>query len=415
MTGRNHYKGVPEPLPIKVNVNAVNDGPHLDAFARQRFSEPFTLFDSAMNHNDKSDLWSAKVFQNATATYQPDRASMFLTVGTSSGDRIYRQTKQYIHYQPGKSQLVLMTGVFASGKTGLAQKIGYFDDDNGLFFELYENEPRVCVRSSVSGSPVDSIYAQSTWNLDNLLGGGPSRIKLDATKAEIFVIDFEWLGVGRIRFGFVIDGQVIYCHEINNANVLDSVFMSDPANPCRYEIENFAATSSSSTLEQICSTVAAEGGYNPKGLIRGVDRGVTDKTITPGNTYALLSVRLNSASYKSFIEPLTYVVLTTSKDNIHVELTLNGTLNGSTSWQPIPGTGMEYDISATTVSGGKHVWADYTSELAGGRLTDPEFNESLLKLATTASGVADVLTLSCSLVGAGTADVIAGMNIKEVI
>jgi hypothetical protein len=417
MTGRDHYKGHPVYTATSdVNINSVKDGPHVDGFSRLNVTEPLTLFDCVMNRHDHPLLWSSYAVQDSTAIYQLDRASVFLSVGTASGDRIYRRTKRYMHYQPGKSMKIMVTGIFSALKTGLTQRIGYFDASDGLFFETRDTVLGVVIRSSVSGSTVDIFYPQSDWSMDKLDGKGASSIGLDLSKIQTFIIDFGWMGAGRVRFGFRVGGQTFYCHEVNHGNVLDSVYMQNPSLPVTYEILNTSTTSEPSTLEQVCATVIAEGGYNPKGIMRSLDMGDTSKVVSSGDRYALLTVRLTEDNFKSYLEPTAYEVLSISKDDVHVELILNGILDGTPSWYtPDSVGGMEQDVSATTVSGGVHLWSAYTNELSAGRLVDPQFNESFIRLCSTASGVADTLTLSVTVVGPGSATVIGNINIKEIV
>ena len=52
------------------------------------------------------------------------------------------------------------------------------------------------------------------------------------------MIDYEWLGVGRIRFGLAIGAGIIYVHEINYANSQSGVYMSSPnLPPAQYDHE----------------------------------------------------------------------------------------------------------------------------------------------------------------------------------
>ena len=78
----------------------------------------------------------------------------------------------------------------------------------------------------------------------------------------------QWLGVGRVRVGFNINGVIYYAHYFNNANNLGSVYMSTPNLPVRYEV---SSTGGSVTLDQICCTVQSEGGNSQMGTIRSIN------------------------------------------------------------------------------------------------------------------------------------------------
>jgi hypothetical protein len=60
-------------------------------------------------------------------------------------------------------------------KANVRQRVGYFDDNNGIFFQQTNGNKRWVIRSSVSGTPVDTEFASQTdWNIDKLNGEGPS-------------------------------------------------------------------------------------------------------------------------------------------------------------------------------------------------------------------------------------------------
>lgn len=116
---------------------------------------------------------------------------------------------------------------FNSTPNGIRKRVGYFDDDSGIYLEVYNGSVKVVIRSKVSGSVVNTEVAQANWNLDKLDGSGPSRATLDITKAQILMIDLQWLGVGRVRIGFVVNGVTYYVHQFLHANKISTVYMSN--------------------------------------------------------------------------------------------------------------------------------------------------------------------------------------------
>jgi hypothetical protein len=216
----------------------------LDAFARQRFSEPFTLFDSkqiwddpdlANNVENYPLFWdNQEVSGGGTSTlFSANRASTILGVSaTTAGNRV-RQSKQRFNYQPGKSQLAIFTHIDLDTTSGNTKEVGLFDDSNGIFFRSSGGVKSAVVKSFATGAAVDRVFNQADWNLDQMNGNGASGVNLDFTRCQIPFIDFEWLGVGRVRYGWFIDGMPIYCHEVNNTNNLDVVYMSNPNLPIR--------------------------------------------------------------------------------------------------------------------------------------------------------------------------------------
>jgi hypothetical protein len=321
-----------------------------------------------------------------------------MTVSTSSGDKVIRQSRMYIPYQPGKSFLVKMTGVMGNIKTGVRQRIGFFDAQNGLFFEQNGTALRVVRRSYTSGSAEDTAVAQSSWNIDKMDGTGDSGITLDMSKTQIFVIDFQWLGVGRVRFGFSINGKLYYVHEMVHANIETNVYISNPSLPCRYEIENTSATASSTYMDHICASVVSEGGYALNGVSFSVGRGIVTKTI-PTSLTPLVMVRLQSAYNRALLSNFSVDILNTGNSNFHWALLLNPTITGGTaaSWNPVTNSFAEYDLAATgTVSGGYAIHSGYGASGNTKQTVNQEIFSSMI-VAADVAGTSDILVLAAQV------------------
>lgn len=332
------------------------DTPQLDAFGRLRVASPFGIFDSKQISTNDSYAWNEIVSgSGASATYQYDRSSTYLTVGTVSGERVVRQTARYFPYVPGKSHLIQVTGKLGTGKTNVDQYVGYGDDLNGLFFKLQGTTLGVVTRTSTSGTAVDTFVAQSDWNLDRLDGTGPSRITLDPTKVQIFMIDFQWLGVGRVRFGFVIDGVEVLCHEINHANTDTVVYMTTPTLPIRYEIRNTGTSASSTTLEQICSSVSSEGGYEVPGMEFSVGNGITRNAVTAREPILLIRLKNAFPVGKPNRRQVRFIDLqcSTVTNNAFFELVHIHNPTVTATWNDVDtdSSGVEYATTITSVTG----------------------------------------------------------------
>jgi len=259
----------------------LGDSPSVDAFGRLRVGSPTPVFENKNLFQRNINQWEEQTNgAGASISYLSDESSVSLTVGTVSGEYAIRQTSRYHAYVPGKSQLILLTAVLGTGKTNVTQRIGYFDDNDGLFFELADSTISVVRRTSTSGAVVNNTINQTNWNLDKLNGNGKSGITLDLTKAQIFIIDFQWLAAGRIRFGFNFDGKIVYCHEINNANILDVPYMATPSLPIRYEIRNTGVSASSTSLKEICCSISSEGGYTLPGYEFSASNGIAKRNIS---------------------------------------------------------------------------------------------------------------------------------------
>jgi len=262
------------------------------------------LFDSKQIYDNQPLLWDDQAVSGAgtSSVHSVAKARTQLGVSNTTAGKRTRQTFMRFNYEAGKSQLILMTMVVAGAGTGITARAGPFDDDNGMFLESDGGVTSMVIRSSTSGSPVDGSVAQASWNKDKLDGTGSSGVTLDIAKSQILFFDYEWLGVGRVRAGFVIDGLFIVAHEFLNANSTTEVYTSTPNLPLRYELEN-DGTGAAATLDHICSMVASEGGQERIGSVRYVSTAGAEVTATTENTiYAIVGLKLKAANVSSTVE-----------------------------------------------------------------------------------------------------------------
>ena len=249
-----------------------------DAFGRSRVSEPFTLADYSHQYGLNEEILSKVVGAGSTVEYLTNKAAASLVVGVGSTSHVIHQSRMYHHYMPGKSQFALSSFNFNDVRENTVKRTGYFDDRNGVFVQQ-EGDGTVSIvrRDYVSGITSDTVVNQSDWSLDKLDGTTASGIDLDFTKTQLFATDFQWLGVGRIRCGFVIGGSLIYCHEFNHSNIEENVYWSQPSLPIRCEVRNTDTAVGVTSMQQICSTVLSEGGYEESGFefSHGVDSAIS--------------------------------------------------------------------------------------------------------------------------------------------
>ena len=361
-----------------------------DAFGRMRISQPLTLFDSSHRYRD-NNLWESLIVgTGSTVGISTTEGLVNIGIGTTAGCSVIRETTKTFSYQPGKSLLTLNTFVPNSPKENLRQRIGYFGADNGLYFEVDGTTAYFVERSLSTGT--STRVAQSDWNVDKLDGTGPSGITLDLTKAQILWMDIEWLGLGTVRIGFVINGQIVHCHSFLHANLIQSTYITTASLPLRYEIANTGVTTSSSTLKQVCSTVISEGGYELRGLQQAVGTPITAPyTLSVAGTfYPIISIRL-----KSTPDRLDAIVILTALSlmgvnngiNYNWQVRASGTTTGGTWTSAGDDSAVEYKLNGTGITGGRILASGFFNSANQGSPSIDILKEALFKFQLERNGL----------------------------
>jgi hypothetical protein len=389
----------------------------VDAFARLRMSEPETIFDSKQISDNQPLFWDDQQVSGSgtSSTYNTNQASTTLSVGNLTAGKRVKQTYRRFNYQPGKSMLINKTFKLETRKIGIRIKDGYFDDKNGLFFYTHPDSYGFGVRTFTSGSAFDNLIPQADWNIDKLNGLGSSGVDITQYKKALFFIDFEWLGVGIIAFGFFFNRRPVYCHFYDTTKVDDLVTMSVPNLPCRTEIENDGTGVTASTT-QICATVISEGGLKDTGYGFGISRGVAP-LVTLNNTsiYPLFAIRLNSNYLHSTIKLLNFNVNCTSTATYNWYLLLNPTVTGTAlSFTQVANTAIDAQINttnATTVSGGTILLTGTASQTNESGINI--VNATDFAMGSSIAGVADIVVLAVQRATGTTETFYGSLNWRE--
>lgn len=326
-----------------------------DAFGRLRVSNPLTLFDSSHRFDD-NDLWSSATTTGGAVAFNTNQGLVDLSVTAASGSSVTRETIKVFSYQPGKSLLIMNTFVMSPAKAGLTQRVGYYGANNGFYLEQANSDVAFVERSVVTGSLVNTPVLQEDWNGDKLDGTGASGVTLDLTKAQIYWMDVEWLGVGSVRMGFIIDGQFIICHTFNHANIISSTYITSASLPLRCEIFNTAGTSGASTLKQICSTVISEGGYELRGVQQAIATPITAARTfaVAGTYYPIVGIKLKSTRLDGIVIATAISILGLGNGkNYEWRVVNGGTISGGLWVDASAESSVQYNLTGTSVSGGR--------------------------------------------------------------
>jgi hypothetical protein len=377
----------------------------VDSFGRLRVSNPVTLFDSQNRYKLNEKFFSNTIGTGTTVNYIQAQSSANLFVTSNVNDFVTRESRFVFNYQPGKSLLTMCTFVMNPAKSGLVQRVGYFGRENGYYIQVGSNTSPTTLfsnvyiveRSNSLGTVSETLVAQQNWNGDRLDGTGASGISIDMSKSHIFFTDLEWLGVGSVRTGVVIDGTFISCHTFDHANILPYTYITTACLPLRYEITNRAATSGTSNLAQICSTVLSEGGYEPKEQLFCQLGPAVGKNVNTTTPVPLISIRLAPGRLDAIalLKQLNVAVATNS-DLAQWTLVLNGTLSGGTSWvDHAESTNVQVDTASTAITGGRTIEAGFAQTGSLNTSITPSFFEAQLG-RNSFTGTSDIITLAAA-------------------
>lgn len=387
-----------------------------DAFGRIRISSPTTLFDTQLQYDASPLFITGAVNAGGTRTHLPNESAVELALPTTSGAYVYSQTKEYFRYVPGKSLIYIGSRLLGAPKANVRKRTGLFDAKNGLFFEVNETTFGVVRRTYTSGSVVDNRVAQADFNLDKLNGTGPSGVTINLDYTNIYVIDLQWLGVGRVRFGVDIGGVVIYCHEFLNANALTVPYTTTANLPSRVEFENTGTSASITTMKVICTAVIVEDGSGTAvGVENTANNGITPIAVTTRR--AILSIRpaatFNSIVNRAKVQNFTFELQTDAP--CLWEIVYNGVLGGTPAFGTVGASStVEKDVAGTTVTGGVVVASGYASTSFKGTSGASRTIAGKLPFALDING-ANPTNLSLVVTSiSGTANVLGSISFLEI-
>jgi hypothetical protein len=336
-----------------------------DAFGRVRVSDPTNLFSVQTQYNAESLQMETGSTGTGSSSWSANSRMTSLTATAGTGTA-FTQSYQYIPYQPGKSQLIKITGVMGAAVSGVTKDYGYFDSANGIFFrQTSAGVLQMVRRTSTSGSIVNNAVNQSDWSEDTLDGNGTSGITLDATKAFILVIDLQFLGMGKVRIGFNIDGAVYWAHHFRNANNLDVPYMQTATLPIQ-ALLTASSSSGAATMYFKCAAVESEGGFNvDKGLSFSTAEGTV--TAASGADTHILSLRplttFNSIANRILILLNEINVVVTGANPIQWKLCIGSTFSVDPTYANVNSTysGCENGTGGTLTSAGTVISTGYVA------------------------------------------------------
>lgn len=400
---------------------SIKDSANLDSFSRLRISNPLTLFSAQLTY-DLQPLLYEQITNGTGATIAHDttnRDALLTFASTPTGGKAYMQSYEYLSYQPGKSQLIFVTFNMIASVANVLKFAGYSDGVNGIEFQ---NDGSVNQFIIYSGTSIgNETVTQASWNLDKLNGTGASGLTLDVTKTQILVIDLQALYVGRVRVGFDIGGQIIYCHEFNHSNLIAYPYIQTANLPVRCGMTCTATVST--TMQFICCSVISEGGVEDtdKFGYTFVQNGTA--TAGSGTRTHLLSLRpkttFNGFTNRTRVVYIDVELFVTGTKPVRWELCIGQAISGTTTYNDVNTTysSIEYN-SAGTISGSPVIVIDggwvAASGVSPGLINNTVVSRYPMTL-DAAGAIRSLGTLSLIVSGiGGTSECSGGIKFKEI-
>lgn len=397
---------------------------NMDAFDRLRTSNPYTLLEAKQIYDNLPLIYDDKQTSGsgASSTYNTFQASSTISVSANTAGSRVRQTKLRGVYQVGKSLLIDSTFILGNTSTGITKRVGYYDNNNGIFLQSKNGNISITFRSDNTGSIVDTEIPRSEWD-DPMDGSNMSDTKhtLDFSKVQNMQIDMSLLGGGRVRVGFVIEGELHYVKTIFSANDIDNFYVTTPNLPLRHEIVN-DGTGGASSLTHISACVISEGGQeNQYGYTSYISRDGSAITLGNTDTYTpIISYRLKSDRLGARVIPLKISTLLTSTTNFEWRLYFNPTIDGidAVNWQNVSNSSLQYDISRTnlnSVSGGIIIAGGYGASTNQVTVEANGVLDTFLALGSNIDGTRDELVLAIANIDGSGGTAYGGIMFKEIV
>lgn len=397
------------------NKIAYSDGPNIDAFGRLRTSAVQNLLDIKHVY-DKNPLQVNEITAGtATSVFNQEYARVRMST-SSNNDFVIRQTKTSPIYQPGKSQLFEASFSNFQLETNVIKRVGGFDSTtgspynsvfDGYFLESNGVTNQISFQLWRTGTLIYSA-ATTAWNNTEF-----DPINFNWSNANLMTVDYQWLGVGRVRFGMVLEGETVYFTEHNCANNEPNVYMSSPNQPIRYEIKQFGV--GSGYFDMLCSQVSTEGALNGLYSTVAIVNPIVTTLANDGTKYPFIGYRLKQ-SYNSVTSQYNALsVLNTSNDNYLLTIEFNPTLSTIPNWHEIPNAPFEYAILtgsvATTITSPGHIMSSLIGAAGTSALSTLKVDDNQIRPGYGINGLVDEMWICITPLGAnatflGTAEVL---------
>jgi hypothetical protein len=282
---------------VSNQIISYGDSTIVDSYNRLRVTTVKNIMNFKQVYSTIPDLrFQSYVENGGQINYKLLESLTELRCGGQSNSMALFQTKEYFIYEAGACFNIIISAVLGEAKPGFVQELGYFDDENGIFFRVDgTNGISVVKRSFSSGVVEEMAVLREDWNGDKFDGTGNSGFNLNLATTQFWWIDFQWQGTGRARFGLYLNGTSTVCHKINFNNLINTTYMSTPSLPVRYKIYNKpdAVINEFHSMRCICTAVSLESNSEPTGFAFSTFSNIANGTVISSTGFTpILAIRV---------------------------------------------------------------------------------------------------------------------------
>jgi hypothetical protein len=359
---------------------------------------PFqTVFFNTFQYGKETDVWDERVVGVGTATFNANASNIVMQVGSTTGSKVIRQTKNVMRYIPGRGATLAFAIRLETPQVGIRRRFGLFDVQNGVYFEDDGGTYSYVIRSSTSGITTETRVTRENWNGEKFDGNGWTGVTADPTKQQMISINYEWYGAGIIQFAWLMKNETVASHTFDNANTNSGVWCSTPFLPIRLEIENVTGVAGTHYMYQGSNSLIQEGEPEKLGILESISNPITGTTMPSSNTfYPIISLRLKSSNLGAVMLLRSLQAATDDNTNVYWELIENATNTGGT-WvnHPDPNSFMQYNITESATTGGNTLLSGFVIN-GSGALVDLDVRAALQLGRSGIGTISDTYTLACA-------------------
>ena len=344
--------------PINVAITSALDtgiNSSIDSKGRLKVQTQESIFFNTFQYGKETDVWDESTVSGGSATFDTNQSLVDMSVTSTTGSKIIRQTRQVMRYTSGRQNTLTFSVRLTNPTVGVRRRFGLFNGTDGFYFEdsgtLDANglpEYAVVLTSTASGSLVTERVTRNNWNGDKLDGAGPSGITASPTAQQMISVEYEWYGAGQIVFTFIINGLPRVIHIFDTGNRLLLPWSRTPFLPIRLELENFGGAAGTHHLYQGSNSVLVEGRLVKQGIPENVLTPLAGITLADANTfYPVVSVRMKPTALEAIILLSNFVANTLDNTDIYYKVLRNATLNGTWVDMPDANAFTQYNYTST--------------------------------------------------------------------